>query len=193
MPESTSSGSSLEAPLPDHVRLSHDGADLVLDVRWFRPIHLGMLLFAIFWDGFIVFWYRQALSRPSPDNVMLWFPLLHVGAGLAITYSAITGLVNHTTVTVGGGAVDVKLGPLPWWGAKRVEAGDIVQVFCEESISRTRSGASTSYHLNVITRDQRKVRLASNLGGKDVALFLEQEIEKALGISDRKVPGELSK
>ena len=193
MPESTPSGPSLDVPLPDHVKLSHEGADLVLDVRWFRPVHLGMLLFAIFWDAFIVFWYRQALAHPSPGDIALWFPLLHVGVGLGITYSAITGLVNHTTVTVGSGAVDVKLGPLPWWGAKRVEASDIVQVFGEESISRTRSGASMSYHLNAITRDQRKIRLASSLGGKDVALFLEQEVERALGIADRKVPGELSK
>ena len=66
MPEKTSPGAPLEAPLPDHIQLSHDGANLVLEIRWFRPYHLFMLLFTVFWSGFLVFWYSMALRQPSP-------------------------------------------------------------------------------------------------------------------------------
>jgi len=191
MPEP--SGTPLEAPLPDHIQLSHDGANLVLDVRWFRPYHLFLLLFTVFWCGFLVFWYGMALRQPSPSNVMLWFPLIHVVVGVGLAYSTLAGLVNRTRVTVGSGAVDVRIGPLPWLGAKRVEANEITQVFGEEVRTQTRSGTNSSYRVNVITPQNRKLVLVSGLAGADMALYIEQEIEKVLGITDRKVPGELEK
>src|SRR5262245_23706197 len=117
MPEPLSTDRSLEAPLPDHIRLAHDGADLVLDVRWFRPYHVFMLVFTAFWCGFLVFWYTMAFKHPPQSSMILWFPLIHVGVGLGIAYSTLAGFMNHTWIRVGSGAVDVKLGPLPWTGA----------------------------------------------------------------------------
>src|SRR5262252_7413131 len=156
MPETPTSGTRLEVPLPGHVQMSRDGGDLVLDVRWFRPYHVFMLFFSLFWCGFLVFWYSQTLSHPSPSNIMLWFPLLHVGVGIGVSYSTIAGFVNHTRITVGNGAVDVKLGPLPWWGARRVPSTEIVQVYCEE-VSPSRRGGSSTYQVSAITPENRKL------------------------------------
>lgn len=193
MPETPTSGARLEVPLPDHIRMSRDGGDLVLDVRWFRPYHVFMLFFSLFWCGLLVFWYGQVLSNPSAPSIMLWFPLLHVGTGIGLSYSTIAGFVNRTRITVGNGAVDVKLGPLPWWGSRRVPAGEIMQVYCEEASWSTGSGRGTTYQVSAITPQSRKLRLVWGLAAADTALYIEQEIEKALGITDRKVPGELPK
>lgn len=193
MPENPSSGAPLEAPLPDHIQLSHEGTDLVLDFRWFRPYHLFMLVFTVFWCGFLVFWYSTALRSPSAPSMMLWFPLIHVAVGIGMAYGTVAGFVNHTRITVGNGAVAVRIGPVPWRGGKRLEAREIKQVFCEEVRTNTRSGQNFSYHVNVITPENQKLRLVSGLAGSDLAIFIEQEIEKALGITDRKVPGELQK
>ena len=193
MPDDTSSSAPLAIPLPDHIQLTNEGGNLVLDVRWFRPYHLMMLLFTVFWCGFLVFWYSQVLRSPSAPSMALWFPLIHVAVGVGMAYGTVAGFVNHTRITVGGGAVDVRIGPVPWPGAKRVEAHEITQVFGEEVRTNTRSGTSFSYRVNVITPQNQKLRLVSGLAGSDLALYIEQEIEKALGITDRKVPGELQK
>ena len=192
MPENPSS-SALEAPLPDHIQMSREGADLVLDVRWFRPYHLFMLVFTVFWCGFLVFWYSQVLKSHSAPSMMLWFPMIHVAVGIGMAYGTLAGFLNHTRITVGSGAVAVGIGPVPWPGQKRVEAREITQVFCEEVRTNTRSGANFSYRVNVITPGNQKLKLVSGLAGSDLALFIEQEVEKALGITDRKVPGELQK
>jgi len=84
-------------------------------------------------------------------------------------------------------------GPLPWLGNIKIPAGEIRQLFREETISRGRGGTSTRYHLNAITGQNRKLCLVRDVPAADVALYLEQEIEKALGIEDRKVAGEMPK
>ena len=66
-------------------------------------------------------------------------------------------------------------------------------MFGEEIRSNTRSGVSYSCRVNAVTPQNRKLTLVSGLADRDVALYLEQEIEKALGITDEKVPGELEK
>jgi len=191
MTDDPSAGLPLQAPLPDHVKLSRDGLNLVLDVRWFRPYHILSLLVAV---AFGAFYYFMVLrSRPPLGSRLDWFTILWFGLLSSSAYSGLAGLVNHTWITVGDGAVDVKVGPLPWLSSGRFKASEISQVFRDETRTRTRSGVSITYNVNVLTPQQEKLRLVSGLDTADIALYLEQEIEKALGIPDRKVPGELQK
>jgi hypothetical protein len=186
------SASPMEAPLPENVTVTREAGALTITYRWFRPIHLFLVLFCIFWDGFLVFWYREALQRPSPSNIAIWFPLLHVAVGVGLTYSTLAGLANRTRVVVQSGVIAIRHGPLPWLGNRQVGAESIRQLYREETISRGRN-ASASYHLNAITPDNRKLRLIRSVPTADVALYLEQEIERTLGIEDRRVSGEMPK
>src|SRR5690349_17364067 len=53
-------------------------AEVSIEWRWFRPAQdLGMLFFAIFWNGFLVFWYTIAFAGDGPWLAYV-FPLLHV-------------------------------------------------------------------------------------------------------------------
>ena len=72
----------LDAPLPQGLLVQHEADGLCLSYRWFSPKHLFMAAFCVFWDGFLVFWQNTALENPGPSNVLLWFPLLHVGVGI---------------------------------------------------------------------------------------------------------------
>lgn len=191
MPETPSADPAGEAPLPDHFALTHVGANLVLEFRWFWWLSVVMLPFAILWDGYLVLWYLG--MQPPPSGPMLGFPMLYVVMGVGFMYYAIAGLVNRTRVTVGGGAVDVRIGPLPWPGSKRVEVSDIAQVYVEKLVTRLRYSEYYSYQVNALTPQNRKLTLVSGLEDRDVALRLEQEIEKALGIPDEYVPGQVRK
>src|SRR5262249_39995772 len=157
----------LPAPLPDHVTLSRDGLNLVLDVRWFRPYHVLSLLGAFAMGAFYYFSFLR--SRPLSAAGLDWFSVLWLGIVSCSPYSGLAGICNHTRITVGDGAVDVKVGPLPWLSSGRFKASEITQVFCDEQRTRTRGGESVTYHVNVITRDQQKLRLVSGLDTSDVA------------------------
>ena len=173
--------------------MTRDAGGLTLVYAWFRPYHVFMLFFCIVWGAFLVFWYRTALAHPSPSSIALWFPLLHVAVGVGITYSTIAGFLNRTRVGVNTGEITIRHGPLPWIGNSKVPAGEIRQLFREEIISTGNNGRSASYHLNAIIGQNRKLRLIRNIPAADMALYLEQEIEKALGIEDRRVAGEMPK
>jgi hypothetical protein len=54
----------------------------VITVSSARPFPLRLGLFTVFWVGFLVFWYANAIARP--DLVSLVFPLLHVAIGVGM-------------------------------------------------------------------------------------------------------------
>jgi hypothetical protein len=185
------SDADLPAPRPPGVRIEDEAGIRMIAYRWFSPIHVLMLAFCVFWDGFLVFWYRSALSAASPNSAMIWFPLLHVAVGIGLTYATIAGFVNRTEIRVGQGRVSIWHGPLPWLGIKTVPSSDIRQVYREETFGgRSRT---PSWHLSALTPGNRSLRLVRNVNSPELALFLESEIERMLGIRDQHVPGEMSK
>lgn len=194
MEESRSRGYALEAPMPGAITETRDERGLVLTYRWFTPVHVFLLLFCVFWDGFLVFWYSAALSRQAGlADPMIWFPLLHVAVGVGLTYSTVAGLLNRTSVTVGSGEITIRQGPVPWPGNRTVNGAEIRQLFREETISTSRRSRSSRYHVCAVTSEKRKLRLLGNVPGADVALYLEQAIERALGLEDQRVAGEMPK
>jgi len=150
----------------------------------------GMVLFCIFWDGFLVNWYRMSLGRGAPLSMIL-FPLIHVTAGVVLTYSTVAHLFNATIITATRRALSIRHGPVPWIGNREIQASDIEQLYCGEKVSRGRNGTSASYELCALMRDGGKVKLLSGLGEREEALFIEQRVEEQLGIADARVAGEL--
>jgi hypothetical protein len=158
--------------------------------RWFSPGFIFLAIFALFWDGFLVFWYSIATSQEAP-LMMLLFPVVHVAVGIGVTYTALAGFYNRTLVCVGGGKLTIRHTPLPWPGNRELQAADLTQLYSEERIIRSRNGVQLKYQLNAITRENRKVALLRNLTAPDQVRFLERTIEESLGITNAPVQGEL--
>jgi hypothetical protein len=167
--------------------------DFVITRRWFSAKTVFLLFFCIFWDGFLVMWYSLATRGHGTPIFAFLFPLLHVGAGAYLTWQALCGLINRTRIEVHLRELRIKHGPLPWPGNRRLPVSSLKQLFSEERVSRSGNRNSTTrrYHLNAVLRDGRKVTLLDNLDEADQALYLEQEIERRLGIVDAPVAGEL--
>jgi hypothetical protein len=181
----------IEVPLPEHVSVEQGADGLVLSHRWFRPIYIFMAFFCVFWDGFLIAWYFGIPTQGAPRPASFyWFPLLHVGAGLWLTYYTIAGFLNRTLIGVNQGEITIRHTPLPWLGGRRIQAGELKQLYCEEIHGRR---SQTTFQLCAVRKDGTKLKLLTGLPGSDVALLLEERIERQLGIQDRHVPGELSK
>lgn len=124
------------------------------------------------------------------------FPMLFVSAGL-LYYAAVRGLNKHR-IRADSARVQVTQGPLPWLGARKLNASDIEQLYATEHESRTETDRGSSrttqvrkfYRLSATMRGSSRVTILSGLSDPHQALWLEQEIERVLGISDKRVAGE---
>jgi len=191
VPGAAAYGSSKTAvEMPKDYSIEMEGADLVIIRSWFSLKYLGLLAFCVFWDGFLVVWYSIAFRTNGPLMMKL-FPILHVAAGVALTYIAIAGLTNRTRITLNTAELRIRHYPLPWPGNRVLARQEITQLFCEEKMNNTRNGVSYSYCLSAVLGGGRRLKLVSGLDDPADALFLEQKIEGYLGITDRPVAGEM--
>jgi len=179
----------IEIGLPERLTYREDGLHLEIVRRWFGPKFLFLTAFTVFWDGFLVFWYDQAIG--SGDTLMLVFPLLHVGVGIGLTYYVIAGWLNRTQVYVDKAGLHVRHRPVPWIGNINVPSLELKQLYVKEKESRTRNGTSVSFEVRAVTHGGRNIKIVDGLETQEQAFFIEQKVEKFLGIKDMAVPGEL--
>lgn len=174
-------------PRPGKVQIEEWGGTWKARWRWFRWEVLGLLLFCVAWDSFLVFWYTMAFTKNGPW-LMVVFPLVHVAVGVGLTYSVLTGLLNWTTLELTHHALSIRHFPLPWLGNRTIGAMEIEQLYCEEGRRYNRGG--TTFNLSAMLRGGRKVKLLRGFDEPDIPLFLESELERRMGIAPRRVVGE---
>lgn len=187
-------------PQPEKLTVEDNGSQLVISWRWFDWSVLWLIFFCIAWDSFLVFWYWMGLA--VQDRVWMWFtfvfPIAHVAVGIWLTYFTLACLVNRTQISVDHEQLRVRHGPLPWPGNVVLPAPEIVQVYvsaahaCEPAPDDPGCtvNQSSSCTLKIILHDGTGRKLLS-LSEPDMAMFIEQAIEKFLGLGDEPVAGEL--
>lgn len=177
-----------ELPQPADVSVEGDGETIRIERRWYSSGTVGLVIFCVLWDGFLGFWYWNAL-RTHADAEMFLGPILHVAIGIVLTYFALTGFLNRTVVTVTRDRLSVRHGPLPWWGNRTLSTREIRQLFTKKG-NVEKNGAST-YNLFCTTLDGKSTKLLSGLVSSETALFIEQQIESWLNLPDHPVKGEI--
>lgn len=177
-------------PLPPRVRVDRSGSAVEIRRRWFTPAVLFMVAFCMFWDGFLVVWYGVALTRGAP-LLMSLFPLIHVAVGVGITYATLAAVLNTTTIRIQQGTLSIAHGPIPWRGNWTVPRGAIDQLWCKDVVRRGKHGPVHSYEVWIRLKAGTESKLVGAGLTPEQALFLEQQIESALGVRDRAVAGEM--
>lgn len=113
------------------------------------------------------------------------------GAAAAVvvptTYAGLRGLVNRIEVTVVDGALRARHRPLPWLVPPTLCTDDIAQLFVADLAPHT---THPSYGLRVRTHQGRE-HLLFAVPDLAVATYFETQIERALGIEDRPVRGQV--
>ena len=188
-------GTRAKAALPSRFQVEELGSSTQITWRWFNPIkHIIMAFFCVLWDGFLVTWYSFAFFEEGPPQaLLLCFPLLHVAAGIGLTYSTLCGFFNRTLLEVSRDSLTIRHGPLPWTGNRTLTRRELTQLYGLEVV-HTSKGRRTgsSYNLCALDREGRKVVLLSGLEEKEQVLWLEQALERRLGIEDTPVEGEVA-
>jgi len=187
-------------PLPHGLTIEENTSVLKIIKKWFNMSHIPILVFSVFWNGFLIFFYSIIISsfRQSDESstaflIMFLFPLLHVAVGVGLFYYGISGLLNYTTIQVEQGLLKVYHHPIPWPGNKEIHIASIKQLYCNEGYKSTKSGHYQVYDVNVIFTDNKQIKLVSSLTEKSQGLFIEDKIEEYLKIKNEQVSGEINK
>jgi len=179
-----------EVPLPARFALEELASGIEIRRRWFQPSFLFLAFFCVAWDGFLVFWYSLVLREGMPW-ILVVFPIAHLAVGVGLTYFTLAGFLNTTTIAVGSEELRIRHAPLPWPGVRRLAAQDVEQLYCKERVHRGKNSATTTYEVWAALRGRPARKLVAGLPEAEQALFLEQRIERALGLADMPVPSEL--
>ena len=119
------------------------------------------------------------------------FPLIHVTIGVGITYWTVASMINKTYLSIERGELIITHGPLPWFGYRRIPGIMMDQIYAKSHVTHGKNGPHTDYQLWHFNNTGRHEKLHANNLTMDQVHYFEQQIELALGIKDRAIPGEL--
>jgi hypothetical protein len=122
---------------------------------------------------------------------MAAFGTLHALVGVGLTYFMICGLVERTIITIAPGMVKIRHLPLPVPGSIDMPSSEITQLYTKETVSHSENGTDCLYAVHIKTYNQKDKNLISGLTERDHALYIEQQIERYLGIMDTHIDGEI--
>ena len=174
--------------LPDKISVDHDLEGLVIRRKWFSAVYIFFIFFALFWNGFMVFWHWIALS--AGQYLMSAFGIIHTAIGIGLIYNIFAGFLNITEIRIAQGILSIQHKPLPWPGNKSVQSNDIDQIYCKEHVRRNKGNYTYTYQVVVRLKSGIHEKLLKSLPKPEQALFIEQELEKYLEIRDEAVSGE---
>jgi hypothetical protein len=183
----------VDLALPKGLHVNNDGDRLTITRRWFTCAALPILGFAALWDLFLVFWYVNVMSVDGMFSVLaMIFPLLHVAVGVSMTYYGIANVLNRTEIVVDKETIEIAHGPIPWRGGRTVHTAAVKQLYVhrEEKRKRNSTGMTETFSVHALLADHASVPLVTGLKSRFQALYIEQEIERQLGIEAVHVKGE---
>lgn len=169
-----------------------EGLDLIesVNLTTIRRVWLSwkiafLIPFAIVWNGFIFFWYSQALKTHAP-LIMVLFPILHVAVGVGLIYYIVASLVNKTDIECNPMGVRVRTYPLPWLGNCAVRADEITGLVVRARFaSNTDSNQNrVSYCVMYIAPSRKEKKLVGGSTMSEQADFIVQVIKSTLGLPE---------
>ncbi|NDV61942.1 hypothetical protein G0Q06_05720 [Puniceicoccales bacterium CK1056] len=179
------------APIPKNIELLEDHGNLIIRRKWFGPRVIFLTIFCIFWDGFLVAWFWIGSQQGNMPLAHFLFPLIHVAAGIGITYYVIACYVNKTDIVISPDNLSVKIYPIKWPGEGSFPILELKQLYTYEKVTRTKNGTSITYEVRILDRQNKEKTLVKGLDDKAQGLFIEKEIEKIIGVNDERVVGEV--
>ena len=180
-----------QVPEPSAVSVGYSGPGLRIVYDWFSWGVIFHAFFCIFWDSSVVAWYLKALSSNGPWLAMV-FPVFPAAIGLGLTYCTLAGFLNDTTVTVDGELLTIRHGPLPWWGNRTLYTDTLKTLYTQQKRDWNEGGVTGTIFVPS-PKMGAKWSSSPDSGRRIKLLFIQQRIEKHLGIEHRYVLGEVSR
>ena len=145
-----------EFPIPTRFNIADDGHGFTISWRWFDGEFILLALFLVFWDGILIELYSGPWANIGFLSIIFIFTLPHAVLGIWLTYNALAGFLNRTTIRVGSAELTVRHGPLPFFGNRRIPVEQIDQLYCEQAVHQSNADISYSYEVSALDEGRKK-------------------------------------
>ncbi len=164
----------------ENLEITRRSNQLNVTYRWRNPLAYGLTLFALIWNGALVFFVVAGAGFSIG---------IHLLIGLLIGYYALTLFVNKTTITVNSHELQVEHGPLTSFSRNRtVRSSEVEQLYLKRS-GTIKSGNKVTqlYSLLLRTNNEEEHKLIGGIPDMALGKEVERAIEEYLDIKDAPV------
>lgn len=179
-----------DVPLPRRFTIENLDGALRIRWRWFTLRAIPKLVATLLINGMLWTLLVAGSAEEGNFSASLCF-MPWVIAGLCAGYFALADILNTTWVEASLSDMIVRHGPILVSRGLSISRDSLRQIYCVERERRSAEGAPVSYDLQAITADGSSMTLIKGLPNAEQALYLEQEIERCMGIADEMVRSEL--
>lgn len=183
-----SSSSAPLTPFPKNIELLTEFDAIVVRRDWRTSAAYFLVFFTFIWNAFMVAWMTITISQGV--WIMAAFGSIHALVGLGLIYFTLASFLNKTDIRITPYTLSIKHYPLRWFGQREYPVETIRQVFCKEKISRNKNNTSITYQVLFLDQNNRSQKILSGLTDSEQARFIENQVEKTLGIKNQSVSGE---
>lgn len=183
-PSSSSGKSRSEIRMPAGIKVRRDVSGLNMQISRFSRL-ISDKLTAVLVGGFLILMLHDVVT--SVSNSYGLFAILLLFVGIYYAYPVLTGYFNRTYITVSPHSLEIRHGPIPARGDIRINSAEIKQVYS----ARWEIRDGYMYDLYAATSSGRIIELLRDFENKEQILYIEQEIERYLGIKDESMEWEI--
>lgn len=183
--------------IPNGLEVLRLREELEIDVNWYRSANRSGLRFLMFFTAVwnLILLPFVLIGIFGGELQILLFTSLHLAVGLGLIYYLARIFLNTSKISVNSRLIRLETGPLrvPWYQPREISRGDLRQLYVTKYVtSRTNGRPNYAYALYAVLHNGQKIKLLGQMN-LETQLYLEQEIEKFLGIRDASVPDEVPK
>jgi hypothetical protein len=175
-----------EIASPKNFKISLYDDYMQITRTWYSlQLCIGMLMFVFVFNGLWISEDFFGLLASDKPLLLKGFALLFICIGIGAAYFNIALFLNKTEILVSPDAIAIRHHPIPWFGKKIVETKNIKQLFVKEKIWGYRNNSKKlTYNLLGQTHEGKSFKLITGFPVSNQALYIEQEVEKYLGIEN---------
>lgn len=184
-----------EILLPEGIELLELQSELDIRFKWrkMKALNGFLVFFTLFWNLMLLPFVGFAVL--SGEYTILLGTSVHILVGAGFLYHIITRLFNTTQIIVDEYQLSVEHRPfkIPFFYPDRnVDVNDIQQLYVRKYVaSSSKSGyKSYAYALHAKVLGAEDISLVKGVKNKEKVQYLEQEIERYLGIPDERIEEE---
>ena len=178
--------------MPDYFKVYETADELTIRRRWYSPPVWFLALFCVMWLSGTTYFFLDSLRHHLLSlPFLLIFP---VPVGIFLLYTVASLFLNVTDIVIAKGRLTVRHFPLPWPGKQDIPTSSIVQLYCriERIPTKHKQVFEKGPRVHVVLGNRSEINLFKHLYPElQEALFIEQTIERYLGIPDIAVKGEV--
>lgn len=171
--------------LPPGMSLERSADGVTITRRWRNLFAYALTPLALLTTGICLALFRATQEANFADPIRL-IPLTIGLAGLALAYFLLARFVNRTRVHVSPRRVEIEHGPLPWQPGLTLPADRITRIYVQAAPVTYGSRRATFYHLWAEQTDGSRLRLLGSDVEQAQAEFFRREIDRGLGLTDRR-------